>query len=209
MGENTLKYAHMGERPRGMAQAMVPHSTPLEARGCVPLFLRDGDAHSRTALGTPCGWWVPPSRRQATGPDISPGPAGGPLPAVLYAPGVKTRRRRHRVAGKQRGVCGTNAALEQGRAAGGGRINHRLGGTAHSAAAATGGGAGTAQGHAVEEGRGVAQATGAVARGSAFCVAAGEAGPGPACARGHQRLGRCQGVAAGAASDGGGRTDRV
>ena len=110
-----------GERHLGRAQAMLHHITQLGARGCGPLFLSNGYAHYLPALGTHCGCWVQPSRRQATGP--TPRPRWRPLPALLYAQVVKTRRRRRLVEVKHRVVFGTNAAVDQVLAACGWRRN--------------------------------------------------------------------------------------
>jgi hypothetical protein len=52
-----------------------------------------------------------------------PHPRWRPLPALLYAPVVKTRRWRRRVQVEHRVVCGTQRALAQGLTVGGWRIN--------------------------------------------------------------------------------------
>ncbi len=70
-----------GDRTLAMAQAMLHHIAQILAPGCVPLFLRDGYAHSLTAIVTHCGHWVQPPRRQAQGP--TPKPRWMPLAELL------------------------------------------------------------------------------------------------------------------------------
>jgi hypothetical protein len=94
-----------------MAQAVLHQVVQVLAPGCVPLFLSDGYAHYLTAIVAHFGHWVQPPRTQATGP--APKPRWMPLPALLYAQVVKTRRRRRLVEGKPRVVFGPQAAVEQ------------------------------------------------------------------------------------------------
>ncbi len=62
-----------------------------------------------TALLTHYGHWMPPSRRQATGP--LPTPRWMPWPQLLYAQGIKTVRRRRLVDVQHRVVFGTLEAV--------------------------------------------------------------------------------------------------
>jgi IS1 family transposase len=110
-----------GERTLAMAQVMLHQIAQLLAPGCVPLFVSDGYPKYLTAIVTHFGCWMPPPRRQATGP--APKPRWMPLPELLYAQVVKTMRRRRLVAVKHRVVCGTQRAIEQALTACGWRIN--------------------------------------------------------------------------------------
>ena len=111
----------VGPRTLAMAQSVVHQVVRLLAPDWVPLFLTDGFKESITALRTPCGQWGQPERRQAKGP--LPKPRWMPLPQRLYAQVIKGTRRRRLVEVQHRVVCGTKAAVEQGLAACGWRIN--------------------------------------------------------------------------------------
>ena len=67
------------------------------------------------------GHWVQPPRPQARG--SAPQPRWMPLPGLLYAPVVKTMRRRRLVEVKHRVVFGTQLAIEQALAICGWQIN--------------------------------------------------------------------------------------
>jgi hypothetical protein len=82
----------VGERPVAMAQRLVHQVTQVLAPDGAPLVLSDGSWESLTALGTPYGHWMPPDRRQATGP--KPQPRWRPKPDRLAAHGVTSYRRR-------------------------------------------------------------------------------------------------------------------
>src|SRR5215470_11182678 len=58
----------VGDRTLAMAQRIVHHIAQVLAPDCAPLFLTDGFREYLTALLTHFGSWVPPPRRQATGP---------------------------------------------------------------------------------------------------------------------------------------------
>jgi IS1 family transposase len=111
----------VGDRTLAMAQRVVPQVVQVLAPGCVPLFLTDGCKEYTTALLTPFGQWVQPSRRQAQGP--APKPRWRPAPGLLYAQVIKTVRRRRLIRVQQRVVCGTLEAVQQVLAAGGWHIN--------------------------------------------------------------------------------------
>src|SRR6267143_363987 len=95
----------VGDRTLAMAQSMVHQVVQVLAPGCVPLFLTDGFKEYATALLTHCGQWVQLPRRQATGP--APKPRWMPRPQLLYAPVIKTVRRRRLVRVRHRVVFGT------------------------------------------------------------------------------------------------------
>ena len=116
-----LLSAQVGERTLAMAQAVLHQLAQLLAPGCVPLFLSDGYPHYLHAIVPHFGHWVPPPRRQATGP--VPKPRWMPLAELLYAQVVKTMRRRRLVTVKHRVVFGTQAAVNQVLAACGWQIN--------------------------------------------------------------------------------------
>lgn len=101
----------IGDRTLAMAQHGVHQVGQVWAPGGQPLLLPDGFKEYTTALLTPCGQWAQPPRRQAKGP--APQPRGMPLPQLLYAPGVKTVRRRRLVRVSHRVVFGTLEAVEQ------------------------------------------------------------------------------------------------
>jgi IS1 family transposase len=101
----------VGERTRAMAQRFVHHVTQVLAPDCAPLFVTDGFREYLTALLTHYGQWVQPPRRQAKGPQ--PKPRGMPLPQLLYAPVIKTTRRRRLVDVTHRVVFGTLEAVNQ------------------------------------------------------------------------------------------------
>src|SRR5499426_3113069 len=101
----------VGERTLAMAQRVVHQVAQVLAPDCAPLFLTDGFREYLTALLTHYGYWVQPSRRQATGP--APKPRWLPLPQLLYAQVVKTMRRRRLVRVTHRVVFGTMEAVEQ------------------------------------------------------------------------------------------------
>jgi hypothetical protein len=75
-------------------------------------LLTDGLRAYLTALLTHYGYWVQPPRRQDKG--LLPKPRWMPLPQLLYAPVVKTVRRRRLGGGQHRVVLGTITAVQQG-----------------------------------------------------------------------------------------------
>ncbi len=101
----------VGDRTLAMAQHLVHHVTQVVAPDCAPLFLTDGFREYMTALLTHYGHGVQPPRHQATGP--APKPRWLPLPQLLYAPVVKTVRRRRLVRVTHRVVFGTSEAVQQ------------------------------------------------------------------------------------------------
>src|SRR5712691_648382 len=111
----------VGDRTLAMAQRVVHQVVQVLAPDCAPLFLTDGFREYMTALLTHYGQWVPPARRQATGP--APKPRWMPLPGLLYAQVVKTVRRRRLVRVRHKVVFGTLAAVEQVLAMHGWHIN--------------------------------------------------------------------------------------
>jgi IS1 family transposase len=102
----------VGERTQTMAQRVVHHVAQGLAPDGAPLFVTDGLREAATALLRHDGHWGQPPRRQATGP--RPKPRWMPRPQVLYAPGVKTTRRRRVVDVTHRVVFGTREAVKQG-----------------------------------------------------------------------------------------------
>src|SRR4029453_3158532 len=111
----------VGDRTQAMAQRFVHHVTQVLAPDGAPLFLTDGFRAYATALLTTSGQWVQPPRRQVHGP--APKPRWMPGPQLLYAPVVKTVRRRRLVRVSHRVVFGTVEAVQQGLAACGWQIN--------------------------------------------------------------------------------------
>jgi IS1 family transposase len=111
----------VGNRTLAMAQRVVHQVAQVLAPGCTPLFLTDGFPDYLTALLTHYGQWVQLPRRQAKGP--APKPRWMPLPALLYAQGIKTTRRRRLVRVSHRVVFGTCEAVQQVLAACGWQIN--------------------------------------------------------------------------------------
>jgi hypothetical protein len=111
----------VGERTLAMAQRVVHQVAQMLAPDCAPLLLSDGFRAYMTALLTHYGQWVQQPRRQATGP--APKPRWMPLPPLLYAPVVKTGRRRRLVRVRHRVVCGTLEAVQQVLAACGWQLN--------------------------------------------------------------------------------------
>src|SRR5262249_10345026 len=101
----------VGTRTQAMAQRVVHQVVQVLAPGCVPLFLTDGFRAYMTASLAHFGSWIPPERRQATGP--MPTPRWMPLPQLCYAQVVKSYRRRRLVSVKHRVVCGTWLVIEQ------------------------------------------------------------------------------------------------
>jgi IS1 family transposase len=99
----------VGHRTLAMAQWVVHQVVQVLAPDCMPLFLTDGFKEYTTALLTHYGQWVQPARRQATGP--APKPRWMPLPPLLYAPVVKTARRRRLVDVQHRVVFGSLEAV--------------------------------------------------------------------------------------------------
>jgi hypothetical protein len=95
-----LRSIQVEDRTLARAHAVLHQSTPRVAPGCVPLVLSDGKPHYLAAIVAPGGHGVQPARRQATGP--APQPRWMPLAELLYAPVVKTRRRRRSVTEKHR-----------------------------------------------------------------------------------------------------------
>ena len=116
-----LVVVDVGGRTLAMAQRVVHQVTQMLAPDCVPLFLTDGFKDYATALLTHFGYWMPPERRQATGP--MPKPRWMPLPALLYAQVVQSYRRQRLVGMKPRVVFGTLERIEQVLAACGHKIN--------------------------------------------------------------------------------------
>jgi hypothetical protein len=116
-----LLSVQVGERTLAMAHAVLHQIAQLVAPGCMPLFLSDGNPHYLPAIVAHFGCWVQPLRRPGKGP--MPQPRWMPLPELLYAQVIKTRRRRRLVAVKHRIVCGTKAAVDQVLAACGWQIN--------------------------------------------------------------------------------------
>src|SRR5262252_5186869 len=110
----------VGNRALAMAQRVVHQVAQGLAPDCAPLFLTDGLREYLTALLTHYGQWVQPPRRQAHGP--APRPRWMPQPPLLYAPVVKTVRRRRLVAVTHRVVFGTMERVKQVLAACGWRI---------------------------------------------------------------------------------------
>ena len=111
----------VGERTVVMAQGVVHQGVQVLAPKCVPLFMTDGFTEYATALLTPCGQWMQPSRRRAMGP--APRPRWMPLPPLLYAQVVKSYRRRRLARVRHRVVFGTLAASAQVLAAQGWHIH--------------------------------------------------------------------------------------
>jgi IS1 family transposase len=116
-----LVVVDVGRRTLALAQRVVHQVTEVLAPGCVPLVLTDGLKDYATALLTHYGYWRQPERRQAKG--SMPKPRWMPLPALLYAPVVKSYRRRRIVGVTHRVVFGTRLAIEQVLAACGWTIN--------------------------------------------------------------------------------------
>ena len=110
-----------GPRPRALAPGVGPQVARRLAPDGRPLVLTEGETDDFPALLTPLGPWGQPRRRQATGP--APKPRWRPLPGLLEAQGIQTVRRRRLGRVRHRVVCGTLAAMEQGRAAPGGPRN--------------------------------------------------------------------------------------
>ena len=101
----------VGERTLARAQRVVHHVVQVLAPDCAPLFVTDGFREYMTALLTHYGQWVQPPRRQAHGPAPKPRWMAGPQ--LLYAPVVKTVRRRRLVRVRPRVVFGTLEAVNQ------------------------------------------------------------------------------------------------
>jgi IS1 family transposase len=116
-----LLTVQVGERTLAMAQAVLHQIVQLLAPGCMPLFLSDGNPTYLAAIVAHCRYWVQPPRRQAKGP--APKLRWMPLPELLYAQVMKTRRRRRLVEVKHHVVFGTKAAVGQVLAACGWQIN--------------------------------------------------------------------------------------
>jgi hypothetical protein len=101
----------VGTRTLAMAQRVLPQGARCLAPNCVPLFLSDGCQDSLPAILAHFGVWVYPQRHHAKGP--APTPRWMPLPELLYAPGIKTTRRRRLVRVTHRVIFGTREAVEQ------------------------------------------------------------------------------------------------
>jgi IS1 family transposase len=110
----------VGDRTLAMAQRVIHQGTQVLAPACAPLFLTDGFREYLTALLTHYGQWVPPPRRQTTGP--RPKPRWMPPPQRLYAQVVQTVRRRRLGAVQHRVVFGPLEAINQGLAPRGGQL---------------------------------------------------------------------------------------
>ena len=106
-----LVVVDVGSRTVALAQRVVHQLVEVLAPGCVPLFLTDGFKEYRTAILAHFGHWRQPEHRQDKGP--RPKPRWMPLPALLYAPVVKSYRRRRLVGVTHRVVFGTRLAIEQ------------------------------------------------------------------------------------------------
>jgi len=111
----------VGERTLAMAQRLVHQLTQVLAPDCAPLFLTDGFREYLIALVPHYGQWMPPERRQATGP--KPKPRWRPQPKLLYAQVVKSYRRRRLVGVKHRVVFGVRETIESRLAKRGWKIN--------------------------------------------------------------------------------------
>jgi IS1 family transposase len=106
-----LVVVDVGCRTLALAPCVVHQVRRVLASGCVPLCLTDGLKDYATALLTHFGSWTQPERRQDKGP--RPKPRWIPLPELLYAPVVKSYRRRRLVGVKHRVVFGSRLAIEQ------------------------------------------------------------------------------------------------
>jgi IS1 family transposase len=111
----------VGSRTLAVAQRVVHQVTQVLAPGCVPLCLTDGLQDYTTALLTHFGQWMQPARRRDKGP--LPKPRWVPVPALLYAQGVKSYRRRRIVGVTYRVVFGTLERVQQVLSACGRKIN--------------------------------------------------------------------------------------
>jgi hypothetical protein len=116
-----LVVVDVGNRTLAMAQRVVHQVPQVLATDCMPLFLTDGLKDYGTAILAHFGYWIQPERRQDKG--SMPKPRWMPLPALLYAQGVKSYRRRRIIGVKHRVVCGTQLAIEPLLARGGWTIN--------------------------------------------------------------------------------------
>jgi hypothetical protein len=101
----------VGDRTLALAQRFGHQVAQVLAPDGAPLCLTAGLRESLTALRTHSGPGVRPPRRQAHGP--APKPRWMPLPGLLSAHVVKTRRRRRLVDVTHRVVCGTLEAVKQ------------------------------------------------------------------------------------------------
>jgi transposase-like protein len=99
----------VGNRTLARAQRFVHQVAQGLAPDCAPLLLTDGFRESLTAVLTHDGDWGQPLRRQGQGP--LPQPRWRPLPQLLYAPVLKTVRRRRLVRVSHRVVFGTLEAV--------------------------------------------------------------------------------------------------
>jgi IS1 family transposase/transposase-like protein len=114
----------VGDRTRALAQRLVHQVTKVLAPHCAPLLLTDGFRAYLTALVTHYGEWMPPERRQATGPQ--PTPRWMPVPGLLSAQVVKSYRRRRLTAVTHRVVFGARTTIESILAKRGWKINTAL-----------------------------------------------------------------------------------
>jgi IS1 family transposase len=119
-----LRTIDVGERTLAMAQRIVHQVVLVFAPDGVPLFLTDGYPEYCRAILAHFGSWVPPERRQATGP--RPKPRWLPLPDLLYAQVMKTTRRRRLMHVTRRVVFGTQEAVNQGLSVCGWQMNTSL-----------------------------------------------------------------------------------
>jgi IS1 family transposase len=110
-----------GPRTVERAQRVVHRVCQRLAPGCVPAWLSEGFQGYLPAILGPCGVWVHPGRRQATGP--VPKPRWMPRPGLLYAQVIKQYRRKRVVGVTHRVVFGTREAIEHVLAAWGWKIN--------------------------------------------------------------------------------------
>lgn len=101
----------VGPRTVERAQRVVHQVASVLAPGCVPAWFSDGCKGYLPAILGHFGLWTQPERLQDKGP--RPKPRWMPLPGLLYAQVVKTRRRRRLVAVKPRMVFGTLEAVHQ------------------------------------------------------------------------------------------------
>jgi IS1 family transposase len=116
-----LVVVDVGTRSLEMAQRVVHQVVEVLAPGCLPLLFTDGFRAYMTAFLAHCGHWMHPERRQDKGP--MPKPRWRPRPELLYAPVVKSYRRRRLVGVTHRVVFGTRLAIEQVLAACGWTLN--------------------------------------------------------------------------------------
>jgi len=111
----------VGERTLTLAQRLLHQVTQVLAPDCAPLCLTDGLRDSLTALVTHYGQWMHLGRRQAEGP--RPRLRWMPQPPLLYAPVVKSYRRRRLVRVTHPVIFGAAQPIESILAKRGGKLN--------------------------------------------------------------------------------------